>query len=351
MRHILSALALVTLSACAARHGPPPDRYTILRSYGWESTVPEPQAEWNPASYAVLARAAAGFALLEEGGGKQVYYASLEGRTMSNASWLNANQFIFGPELNAIRTPDGAVVPSTAGLEVVTLRGGQQPEPKHLAKVGWRPRPWGTQVICQVADTVQLVDNSGNMSEFTKGFNAEPQPSGEGICWMEKPLLEPDYWTAKPGLGQLVIRWKPGVYTSVPAVVEARWTAAGGVVATVLHAAPPATGPWWKAGTELVHISGPGAKPVVIAVEAHAPAPHPQVDVVAATANDGRLLLIDLAGRPQAVLAEMGERPRWSADGARLLTEEPLIAEGDKKKQKEDLKFLRVYLLTTTALP
>jgi hypothetical protein len=277
---------------------------------------------------------------------------------MSNGAWLNSRQFVFGPERNALRTADGSVVPASEGLEVVTLRDGAQPANKVLAKAGWRPRPWGDRVVCQVGDVIELVDSTGRMSEFGKGFNAEPQPGGPGMCWLDKPVLEPDYWTAKPGLGQLVIRWRPGAVSTVPGVVEARWTAAGGVVATVLRAAPPASGPWWAAGTDLVHLSGPGAKPVVIASEVHAPAPHPQVDLVAATANDGRLVLIDLGKRPQAVLADVGERPRWSADGVRLLVEEPLLAPaaGPGAKPADGAKpaaggtYLRVYVLSTTAV-
>lgn len=348
MRIVLALLALALFAACAKRQGPAPEHYTVLRTYGWESTVSAPQAEWNPASYMVLARAAGGFALLDEGGGKQIYYGSSEGRVMSDAVWLSPAQFVFGPERNVIRTADGTVVPSSEGLMLVKVHAGRQPEITTLSQAGWRPRPWGETVICQVADTIQQVDTSGRMQEFGRGFNPEPQPKGQGICWMDKPVLEPDYWTATPGLGQLVIRWRPGQITTIPAAVEARWTVDGGVVATVLRAAPPTTGPWWSAGTELVFCSGPGAKPVVIASEVHAPAPHPQVGLVAATANDGRLVLIDLGGRPQAVLADQGERPRWSADGVRLLAEEPLIAEAGK--QKDAMIYLRVYVLSTTAV-
>jgi len=348
MRSLLIAGIMLSLAGCGDRQGPPPEQYKTIRTYGWETTVADPQAEWNPSSYAVLARAAAGFALLEEGGGKQIYYASKEGRTMRDAQWVSPTQFVFGPEKNVVKTNDGAIVPVADGLELVTLAEGSQPKNKTIINAGWRPRPWGKTIICQVSDYIQQVDTTGRMSEWGRGFNAEPQANGPGICWLEKPILEPDYWTVKPGLGQLVIRWNFGQITMVPAGVEARWTANGGVVVTTLRSTPPATGPWWSAGTDLVYYASHAAQPVVIAADAHDPAPHPQLGVVAAAANDGRLLLLDLSGRPQATLAEVGARPRWSADGARLLVEEPLIA--DAGATKNDAKYVRVYILSTTTI-
>lgn len=60
MRVALMLLIVLTVVACGGRPGPPPEQYRVLRTYGWESTVSAPQAEWNLASYMVLVRATAG---------------------------------------------------------------------------------------------------------------------------------------------------------------------------------------------------------------------------------------------------------------------------------------------------
>ncbi len=281
-------------------------------------------AEWNPTDYQVLVRAAGGFALLDEGHGQQGYYNSLEKRSMHHAAWINGNEFVFGPAENVVTTADGSIVPHTDGLTVVAIKAGQPVATRQLARVGWRPRPWQDRVVAQVEDRIVVVDSGATMKDFVPGFLPEPQRHGPGICFQQTPVFDQDHWTAKERLGALVVRWQPARISGIPAAIQPAWTAAGGVVAIQLASEPPAVGPWWSVATTLVHLAGPGAAPVVVASDVHDPAPHPSLPLVAATDRDGRLVLIDLRGRPQAVLAEIGQRPRWSADGLRLLAEEPL---------------------------
>lgn len=356
MRIALVAVLALVLAACG-RQTPAPDRYTVLRTYGWETTVPDPQAEWNPTSYQVLSRAAGGFVLLDEGSGQQQYFSSLEKRQMHDPAWLTGNQFVFGPESNVLRAEGGEVVPHPDGLHVVRLHNNRPISTRTLAAAGYRPRRWKDQVVAQVEERIQLIDDKGKAREFTTGFRPIPQPDGDGICYLETPVFEPDLWTARPRLASLIVRWRPGTVTVVPRGVDATWTADGGVVVTVLAAEPPASGPWWSPGTELVHIPGPKAEPRTIATDLHAATAHPIDLTVAAVAADGRLVLVDLAGRPSRVLADQGERPRWSADGARLLVEEPLLApavDGNARTARRAAsaaqgRFLRVYVLSTTA--
>ncbi|MBA3684716.1 MAG: hypothetical protein H0W72_05680 [Planctomycetes bacterium] len=315
---------LLFVTGCAPRDTPAPSQVIVLRHYGWETTVPDPEAEWNPTSYQVLVRAAGGFALLEEGQGHQGYFNSLEKRSMHDASWVNGYEFVFGPADNVVRIPDGSIVPNTDGLTVVAMRAAQPTETRLLSRSGWRPRLWRDRIVAQIEDRIVLIDSAGTMNDFVPGFLPEPQRHGPGICFQQTPVLEEDHWTAKPRLGALVVRWQPARISGIPAAIQPAWTADGGVVAVQLGSEPAADAPWWRVPTKLVHLAGPNAAPVVVASDMHDPAPHPTLPMVAATDRDGRLVLIDLRGRPQAVLAEIGERPRWSGDGQRLLVEEPL---------------------------
>ncbi len=355
MRIAVAAILALALVACG-RQTPDPDGYTVLRTYGWESTVPDPQAEWNPTSYQVLSRAAGGFVLLDEGTGRQQYFSSLEHRQMHHPAWLTGNQFVYGPVSNVIRADAGAVVPHPEGLQVVRLANNRPISTKVLAAAGYRPRRWKDQVVAQVEDRLQVVNDAGQASDFTQGFSAVPQIDGEGICYLETPVFDADLWTAKPRLSSLIIRWKPGKVTIVPRGVDATWTAEGGVVVTVLAGELPASGAWWSVGTELVYYPGPKASARTVGKDLHAAAAHPTNLTLAAVSTDGRLMLVDLAGRPARVLADQGERPRWSADGARLLVEEALLAPaadgGTRTARAEQSsaqgRYLRVHVLSTT---
>jgi hypothetical protein len=351
----LALILALALTACGPRT-PEPDRYTVLRTYGWDTTVPDPQAEWNPTSYQVLSRAEGGFVLLDEGSGKQDYFASLENRQIHHPTWLNGTQFVYGPATNVLRADSGAVVPHPDGLHVVRLLNNRPVSNKPLASAGYRPRRWKELVVAQVEDRLQLIDNRGKVREFSTGFAAIPQADGPGICYLETPVFENDLWTAKPKLSSLIIRWKPGKVTVVPGGVDATWTANGGVVVTVLADEPEPGKPWWAKGTELRYFTGPKDPGRLVGTDLHAATAHPVNLTLAAVAADGRLMLVDLPGRPSRVLADHGERPRWSIDGTRLLVEEPLLAPSVDPNARTARsaasaakgRYLRVYVLSTT---
>ena len=126
MRTPLYILTVMIFALCSC--GSPPrqkqysaDDFQILRKYGWDATVSKPQATWNPTSYQVLARSPGGFVLLEEGAGRQQYFASATKHDTSYPCWANHYQFVFGPKENVVTVGDGRVVPTNEGLFVVTI--------------------------------------------------------------------------------------------------------------------------------------------------------------------------------------------------------------------------------------
>lgn len=337
------ALALTSCHEEATRAGAEATDFQQLRVYGWETTVPDPEAIWNPENYQVLTRSAKGFALLEEGRDKQQYFFAKDLRETFHATWINRLQFVFGPGHGMVETGDGRLVPNTEGLTVVTLTetaSGREyaMAPKNLTKAGSHPRVWGKNLVAQIEDRIVIIDPYGKVTEFGPGFFAEPQRDGLGICWQEFPVFETDHWTGGDrSLGRLFIRWKAGVTTELANAVEARWTVDGGLVATVLRGQPVAGKPWWSVGTDVYYVAGPKAAPVLVAADARSPAPHPSQRLIAAMGANGSLILCGLDGERRRMLAEQGDHPQWSHDGLRLLAEEP-VAGNDK------IRYLKVYL-------
>jgi hypothetical protein len=347
MRTLLPLPLAAAVLALAACHDPRPtagaNDLQVLRTYGWETTVPDPEAQWNPETYQVLARSAGGFVLLEEGRDKQQYFAAKDKRETFHPAWISRLQFAFGPGRSMIETTDGRLVPNSEGLTVVSLaetRSGREyaMSSQNLTNSGTRPRVWGANLVAQFEDRIQEVDPHGRITEFGPGFFAEPQRDGRGICWQERPVFETDHWSGGEGhLGRLFIRWKPGTTTELANAVEARWTPDGGIVATVLRHEPPAAKPWWEAGTDVYYLAGPKAAPVLVAADARSPAPHPTQPLIAAVGANGSLIVCGLEGQERRVLAEQGDHPQWSHDGLRLVAEEPVPG-------KDQIRYLKVYI-------
>jgi len=356
VRPAVAAIALATalvLTGCQERLVVGPREFRELRTYGWDATVPDPEAEWAPYSNLVLARAANGFALLDEGSNRQQYFGSQERRDMRHAAWINSDQFVFGPQTSVIKTEDGRVVPAAEGLVVVTLNADRSVDNKVLSKTGTRPRPWKERIVAQVGDQVTLFDSKGRSEEFAPGFCPVPQTNGDGLAWQETPVLEPDLWTTRPQRGALIVRWDAKHVDTIPSAITPAWTAAGGLCAVVLRADPTDPQRWWKGGSDVVHLAAPGAKPVVLFKDAHAVAPHPIHPVAAITDNAGVLHLVDLSGQQKPViLAAQGDRPRWNTDGTRLLVQEPYQPVTAKDRENIDkLARLNVRVLRITPAP
>lgn len=349
-RFIPLALAIGLLaSACSApvRTASAKD-LSVLREYTLSTTVPDPQAQWNPETYQIVARSLKGVAILDEGTGNQNFLASQDFRESCHPWWVSRTQFVFGPPTLMVTTAEGKAVPNSQGLTVVTLGGGTHT----ITRRGYRPRVWNDHIVAQDEERVMLVDQQGVISEFAPGFFAEPQRHGGGICLLDRPVTEPDLWSGNPvRRGKLVIHWPDRTISQIPDVIEPRWTADGGVLATRLRAEPETGKPWWQGGTDVVYIAGPKAAPVVVATDARSAAPHPTLPIFAAVENLrndkgilllGALLLGDLDGRTRLRKADLGDHPQWSHDGVRLMAEEPIPG-------KPELCALHVYVFKITA--
>jgi hypothetical protein len=343
---IILLLSVVCAAFILSNCGQPPravtaDDFQILRSYGWDSTVDEPMATWNPESYQVLARSAGGFVLLEEGSGKQQYFASQTKHDTAFPAWVNGYQFVFGPRHNVQKLSDGQVVATNEGLYVVTvyksLSGKALPDaPNELTKYGYRPRMWGDKIVFASEERIFVSDSYGKMEEFGLGFMPEPQRRGYGITWQERPVIEKDYWSgAEVKRGNLYIRWKKGTTTTLANAVEARWTHNGGVLATVLRQDPLPGQPWWSGGTDVYFVANAKSLPVLVASDARSADPHPNLPVCAVVGATGAIHVCAYDGSFRRQIADKGERPQWSYDGRRLMSEEKI--EGNDK-----IRYLRI---------
>jgi len=354
MRTSTFCAALIVLGLVSGCAQPPrvitADDFQLLRSYGWDTTVAEPQATWNPDTYQVLARSSGGFVLLDEGSGKQQYFASRGKHETSFPVWVSARQFVFGPKDNVITTIDGRVVPTSEGLSVVTLQetftGKDAPTPpKSLTTYGYRPKVWGRNIVAASEDRIYVVDPFGTIAEFGPGFLPEPQRKGEGIAWQDRPVFETDHWigNAATKRGNLIIRWRSGVTTTMPNSVEARWTSSGGVLCTVMRGEPVPGQPWWSGGTDIYFLAHAKAIPMLVAVDARSAAPHPKEPVCAAIGKSGALIICGYDGSFRHQVAPMGDAPAWSYDGRRLMAEESTDG-------RADARYLHVYVFKSVSV-
>jgi hypothetical protein len=323
------AIALALLfTGCAPRPVVDPQGVSVIRSYRFDTTVPDPYPAWNPADYRLLVRTAAGFALLEEGRGRQTYFESGDNRDLHHPAWVNESLFVFGPAVNVIPIADGRVVPSAEGLTAVELilDGGQIGVRRtSFTGKGYRPRVDGDRVYAQVGDAMAVFDQSGAMTDLGLGFFPEPQTKKKGLAWQTTPVTEADHWTEMNGArGELVIRWRPGHTTQVPGGAQPRWTPEGHVVFTVIRADPNPERPWYAVGTDVYLVENEDTPPRLIAANARDPQPHPTQPLVAVTDADGgtRIVSTRLPQAPEQRITTIGEKPRWSHDGLRIVTEE-----------------------------
>ncbi len=354
MRTFILGVALLTLTFLNGCGQPPrqmtAEDFQILRTYGFDATVAKPQATWNPETYQLLVRSSGGFALLDEGAGLQQYFATQAKHETADPTWISRRQFAFGPKDNVIFTIDGRVVPTSEGLSVVNLvesiTGKNAPyPPKSLTTYGYRPRVWGETLVATSEDRIFQVNSFGDIAEFGRGFMPEPQRNGEGMTWQERPVFETDHWTGSDTRrGNLIIRWRKGTTTTLANGVEARWTAEGGVLYTVMRGEPIPGQPWWSGGTDIYFIANAKAVPVLVAVDARSGAPHPKDPVCAAVGRSGALIVCGYDGAFRHQIKERGDFPEWSYDGRRLVAEEP-GADG-----QNDKRWLQVYVFKAISL-
>jgi len=315
----LLTLVVLGLAGCTTPREPVESRLKPIRTYGWPASVVDPAPDWNPASHHLVARSMGGFSVFEDGGPGERRYAADDRRDCHQPRWLNREQFVFGPGWNARRAADGSVSTPSDGITLVTLTDLKPTAKVQLCDRGFMPRPSTGVLVAQDGNKIIIIDARGRISDFGEGFDPEPQPDGPGLCWRDTPAFETDWWTGREGPGNMHVRWRSSLVDDLPMGMQAAWTRDGGVLATVLTAAAPAGKPWWAGGSSIVHLTGPGATPVIVRKNARDPAAHPFADLLAWTGEDGGVWIGTL--RPDGWsdrLADAGSRPRWSHDGLRL---------------------------------
>ena len=331
----LTGLTALTVAGChpapRAQAATTPADFSIIRSYGWDTEVVDPQPQWSPDDYRLVVRDSGGFEILsgDDGSTPPDVYRSVEGRDTYFPIWLDSDHVLFGPSHNVERLTDGRVVPDVQGLTRVLI--GSRPENKQFASVGYHPRLGHGKIFAQSEDHIVTIDALGHDEEFGPGFYAQPEAgrkgdadgSGEGVAWQETPVFETDWWTGKPVRSDLVIHWPKGQVDLLLAGVQPAWSGHGGLAATVLRADPVPGVSWWKAGTDVVYIAHPGAAPVTICHDAREPACDPRLPIIAVTTTAGEVLLCSQDGTQSKDLGP-GSNPVWSFDGERLAVLDPV---------------------------
>lgn len=332
------AVLLFGLLACTGQRAdkapPSADDLVILRDYELRTGDADPQATWSPSGRWILARSQRSLLVMREGALRR--HRLTAGRRAGWATWINNNNVIMGPDEWFIETPDGHIVPPSEGLVVFTfdITEGLIDE-REFGEGGWRPRPWGDDIIVQLRNMIFRYDHRGEGELYDEGFFPVPQRHGESIAIQTTPMIRSDLWTGKKGLGDLLIRWSAGENQLVRGLVEAHWMPDGGLLATRLAALPEDVEHWWRVGTDLVEVAGPGAEPRVIHPGGRDGDPHPFLPLVALVGADERVRVVDRAGAGERILCA-GRRPRWSPDGRQLMVE--------TRKEGEGLATLRIFV-------
>jgi len=301
----------------------PVSELKVVRSYGWDATVEDPQPAWNPETYEVVARSAQGIAVLQEGRDRQRYFKAESGRDYHDPQWLTRTRLLLSPPSAIERDDDGRPILPSDGLDVVEVTRQGLKNLDTLVERGYRAQPWRGRegMVAQWGEEILLVGAEGEAELFEMGFDPAPQPGGTGFAWRDRPLHREDLWSGREGVGDLFVRWDDGQVTTIHLGAQPSWTAGGGIVATVLGGELSEEHPFGGNGAQVVHLAGPDAEFSVVMAGAHSPAAHPKADLVALRDHEGGLRITNLDGVEELVVSEgPGGPPLWSADGRRLLT-------------------------------
>ncbi|MFW5845329.1 MAG: hypothetical protein ACOCXJ_03795 [Planctomycetota bacterium] len=298
------------------------NQFLELRTYRLETGDVDPQPEWSPDGRWLLVRSERSLLLLHESGRRR--HRVHGGRRPGHPAWIANDRIVFGPDEWFSTSDDGRIVIPTEGLVVVGVEaGGIMNHIGDLTDGAWRPEPWGPDIIAQRGGHLIRYDSAGRGELYDEGYFAVPHPEDtDAIAFQTTPMVAPDHWTGKQSLGHLVVRWPDRSVTLHEGLVEAAWTGDDGIVATRLAGLPPDPARWWSVDTEVVHIAGPEAEPVVVMQGARHPSPHPDAPVVAVHGPDDAIYLCDRDGGYQRQIEASGRAPYWSPDGYRLAMEQ-----------------------------
>jgi hypothetical protein len=303
----------------------------VIREYRFATDVDEPQARWHPTQNLVVGRLPAGLVLMHERRTLWRYYETPDGAECWNPVWLDGETVLFGPNPHPrVDDRQGLLLPKS-GLHMSRLskRGLSKPEP--VTTFGYAPRMWHEGIFTfQFGDQMNAWRVNGESEEpLGNGFDLVPQPNGRGLAWMDRPPIETDYWTGVIPPGTRIIRWREGVLSEVPGLVQVHWVAQegrSGLYGTKLGRAPDAGAAWTTGEPAVGFLDGPHAEWRELLAGAWDPQLHPQQPWVAVTSSgidggEAGVYLYNMLNGASKLLLAGATNPRWNFNGERLMVE------------------------------
>ena len=295
----------------------------MFRDYRLATDDVDPQAAWSPSDYRILVRSKRGLGLLDEGPDNQKFFNTKDYSRVGWPTWLDDKRIVVGSPEFMVKTETGDLTQSAVKLRMLYAdemkledRGFIGDDYAYFPRVISEQRFFG-----QKGESVIEFHTSGQWEEYDQGFFAKAQVNGPGVCLQTAPIAYPDYWTGKKDNGALIVRWEEGNVAIFPDCFQAEWCADGGILATRLNGNVRTVKTWRELDSDVVYIKPGGKELRVVKKHAHSPAPHPFDPIAACIGRAGFLYILNTADGAFKEVVPEGERPQWSYDGRRLLTE------------------------------
>ena len=337
MRNLLLCLLSVGLLLGAIGCGERPQPVTmadvfVVRSYGWNVSFDQPQADWHPQENVVLAVGYQSLHLFREGAGNERRFQTGDHSQPYQPYWWGDKKVVYGPPPAISQSDDGSLVLPSAGLSVCQYRNGSLSLPDSIYSKGYQPFGNGSDLYFLHSNEMFGYVNEREDEPFGEAFHPAAQPGGEGLLWFDRPMTGVDYWTGRKEPAQCIVRWGPGQTQIYQHVEHAAWTDAGGLV-LIKSLRTDRSVPWREGPTELFWVPAFEAQEQSIAKDVIDVDVHPSGQFAAITKSDGRLQLVAMDGSgTEEVVADSGWRPRWNASGTRLLIEKPLLIRPEHRR-------------------
>ncbi len=331
MKHFLLVCVLATFIGCSGSSsrfkGSYYDDFEVFRDYRLATEDTDPQPAWALNDYRIVVRSKRGLGILNEGPGKQKFYNNKDASRIGWPTWIDEDRIIVGSPEFMTKTEEGEITQSNVVLRMIKADGLKLEEDGFVGDINaYFTRAHDRMTIfAQKGESIISLSPHGAWEEYDQGFFAQPQRGGSGVCFTTVPIIEKDYWTGKTGNGKLIVRWAPGRVDIFPNCFQPQWCADGGIVATRLKGEIKANKNWdWTLlDSDVVYIKAGSKEVRVVREHAHSPAPNPKCNVVACVGRAGHLYLDNLDKDGGTELVPEGNKPQWSYDGERLLTEVP----------------------------
>ena len=322
---ILVALLLLCASCHHLRRMPYAtlDDVKVFRDYRLATDDADPQAAWAPNDYRIIVRSKRGLGLLKEGPGQQKFFNTKDYSRVGWPTWLDERRVVVGSPQFMVKTENGELTQSAVKLRMLVADEMKLEDRGFIGdEYGYYPRVLSDQrFLGQKGESIIEYHSSGTAEEYDQGFFALPQPNGPGVCLQTAPIQYKDHWTGKKDNGALLVRWEAGNVALFPDCFQPSWCADGGILATRLNGNVRKAKSWKEIDSDIVYIK-PGSKELkVVKKHAHSPAAHPVDKLGACIGRAGFLYLINYEDASFKEIVPEGERPQWSFDGNRLLTE------------------------------